>query len=237
MTYTILVFMSFLGALLTAVVGMGGGIMLIAIMPGLIPTGAIIPLHGVIQFASNISRVVIDIRAMNWRIAGHWLLGTCLGAAIGAPLIKKVPIDFLPIVLGMFILLVTWAPVRKLRFKIPGQYFGLGCITAFLSLFVGATGPIGLTAIIREKMNTNTLIATSSAMNASVQGAKVGAFLAIGFSFTPYLNLLASIIVAVTVGSLLGKQIRSRLPAGKLIFAIKILLSVLAVRMVIITLM
>lgn len=96
---------------------------------------------------------------------------------------------------------------------------------------------MGLTAIIREKMSTNTLIATSSAMNASVQGAKVGAFLAIGFSFVPYLDLLISVIVAVTVGSLVGKVIRSRLPAERLLLAVKILLSLLAVRMIITSLM
>jgi uncharacterized membrane protein YfcA len=141
------------------------------------------------------------------------------------------------LLLGVFILLFTWTPKERFFYRIPCQYFGLGLITAFFSLFVGATGPMGLTAIIREKMSPNTLIATSSAMNASVQGAKVGAFLAIGFSFVPYLNLLISVIVAVTVGSLVGKVIRARLPGAQLLLAVKLLLSLLAVRMIINALM
>ncbi len=237
MTFTVLILMSFLGALLTAIVGMGGGMMLIAIMPGIVPTAAIIPLHGAIQFASNISRVIIDIRSLNGKIVAQWFIGTCVGATLAAPLVRNFPLDYLPLLLGVFILLFTWTPKERFFYRIPCQYFGLGLITAFLSLFVGATGPMGLTAIIREKMSTNTLIATSSAMNASVQGAKVGAFLAIGFSFVPYLDLLISVIVAVTVGSLVGKVIRSRLPAERLLLAVKILLSLLAVRMIITSLM
>lgn len=233
MSFIILIFMSFLGAMLTGVVGMGGGMMLIAIMPGLLPAAAIIPLHGAIQFASNISRVIIDFRSMNWKISFQWFAGTCLGATLAVPLVKNFPLDYLPLLLGFFILLFTWTPREKFFCRIPCQYFGLGLITAFLSLFVGATGPMGLTAIIREKMTTNSLIATSSAMNASVQGAKVGAFLVIGFSFLPYLNLLISVIVAVTVGSLIGKLIRTRLPANHLLLAVKVLLSILAVRMIV----
>ena len=46
----------FLTSCLTAVIGMGGGVLLLMLMPGLVPTGAILPLHALTQLASNVSR-------------------------------------------------------------------------------------------------------------------------------------------------------------------------------------
>ena len=233
MNDVILVILAFFTSMMTAVVGMGGGMMIISLMPGLIPTEAIIPLHATIQLASNLSRTMLDIRSLKWRISGQWLAGACLGATLAAPIVKKVPIHYLPLFLGLFILLITWIPKGRFAIGLPGKYIGFGGFTTFLSMFVGATGPLGLTVLMRENLDKNELIATSGSLNSIVQLCKVVAFAVIGFSFRPYVVLLSAVIVAVTVGSFVGRMVRSKISEGKFRLAVKILLSALAVRMIV----
>ena len=57
-----LIGVSFLTSTCTAIIGMGGGIMLISAMPGLLPAAAIVPVHGAVQLASNSSRVLLGLR-------------------------------------------------------------------------------------------------------------------------------------------------------------------------------
>ena len=51
---------SFITSFMTAAIGVGGGIGLLAVMPQFLPISAVIPLHGLIQLVSNCSRFVFD---------------------------------------------------------------------------------------------------------------------------------------------------------------------------------
>ena len=52
----LLILIAFGTSTLTAITGIGGGMMLIAIMPGFLPAAAIVPVHGMVQLFSNSSR-------------------------------------------------------------------------------------------------------------------------------------------------------------------------------------
>ena len=56
MTEFALVPLALLTSTIAATLGMGGGVILIAVMPGFVPPAAIIPIHAVTQLASNLSR-------------------------------------------------------------------------------------------------------------------------------------------------------------------------------------
>lgn len=55
----ILTLTAFLTATISGVIGMGGGILLLATMFIFLPHGQAVPLHAAVQMASNGSRVVI----------------------------------------------------------------------------------------------------------------------------------------------------------------------------------
>ena len=44
---------SFLGSFITAAFGIGGGVVVLAVLATLLPPAALIPVHGVVQFGSN----------------------------------------------------------------------------------------------------------------------------------------------------------------------------------------
>ena len=79
-----LIGVSFLTSAFTAIIGVGGGIALISVMPGLLPAAAIIPIHGAVQLASNASRVFFGFRHIDWRIFWPFAGGAVLGAVAGA---------------------------------------------------------------------------------------------------------------------------------------------------------
>ena len=63
---SILVGFSFLGSFITMALGIGGGVLLLAVMASLMPAVALIPIHGVIQLGSNAFRSATLITHVSW---------------------------------------------------------------------------------------------------------------------------------------------------------------------------
>lgn len=98
----LLIAAAFLSASLTAVLGLGGGMLLISIMSVFLPPAAVVPIHGVVQFASNASRGAFSPKDIRRDILWPFLAGCLLGTLIGSRVVLNIPTDFLPIPLGFF---------------------------------------------------------------------------------------------------------------------------------------
>src|SRR5690349_22790744 len=98
---------SFLTSLVTAALGIGGGLGLLSVMPSFMPVAAVVPIHGVTQFVSNASRFVFDYRQADTHLLPAYLGGACLGGAAGYFFIGQIPDPYLSAILGGFILLCT----------------------------------------------------------------------------------------------------------------------------------
>ncbi|RAU18336.1 hypothetical protein DN062_08890 [Nitrincola tibetensis] len=53
---------------ITASIGIGGGILLLAIMALVISPAAIIPVHGIGELGSNFNRVILTLKHVDWTI-------------------------------------------------------------------------------------------------------------------------------------------------------------------------
>ena len=71
-----LILAAFFTSCLAGAMGMGGGVLLIALMPGLVPVAAIIPLHAATQLASNASLAYVASPDAG---CGAWGVGRCRG--------------------------------------------------------------------------------------------------------------------------------------------------------------
>ena len=105
-----LVPIAFVTSALAGVMGMGGGVLLIAAMPGLVPTAAIFPLHACTQLASNVSRAAFGWRHLQLQIVPPHLAGALLGAWLGGEVYASLEVYWLPAFVGVLILLLTWVP-------------------------------------------------------------------------------------------------------------------------------
>ena len=89
-TLLVLALVAFATAAFSAIVGMGGGIVLLAVLLFFLDPLVVIPLHGAIQLVSNGSRAVAQRRHLQWSLIWRYsILLLPLGAvalALGAEL-------------------------------------------------------------------------------------------------------------------------------------------------------
>ena len=203
---------SFLTSLLTAALGIGGGLGLLSVMPSFMPVAAVVPLHGVTQFVSNASRFVFDFRHADTRMLPAYLGGACLGGAAGYFFIGQIPDLYLSAALGGFILLCTWTSLVKRLGKLLTNFFSIAFIQTFLSLFVASVGLISQPVLIKQGLSKNRVIVTHAMQMSVLHGLKVFVFVAAGFPFLRYWQIAAVMIAASAAGSYFGGFFRDRIP-------------------------
>lgn len=226
---------SFLTSLLTAALGIGGGLGLLSVMPVFLPMSAVVPVHGVTQLVSNASRFVFDYRHAEWRLLPGYLAGACLGGAAGYLFIGCVPDLWLSAALGVFILLCTWTNLVKKLGRVITGFFPLAFIQTFLSLFVASVGLISQPVLIKQGLAKNRVIVTHAMQMSVLHGLKVAVFVAAGFPFLHYWQIMLVMTAASAAGSYAGGFFRDRIPervgvialqAGITFFACKMILDV-----------
>lgn len=231
-----LIVLSCFTSMLTASVGIGGGLLMLATLAQLIPVKAIIPVHAAIQLGSNSGRALIMLKEVRWDILAWFFAGSVLGAIAGGRLAINLPIEFLQGLLGSFILFSVWGPkLRGFANNKLALVFG-GAISTFLTMLVGATGPF-VTALFRTiKLNRLTLVATSAAALIIQHGVKIFVFGLLGFNFAPYGWLIGAMVVSGFIGTLVGRRTLVKIGEDRFQWCLNIALSLLAIRLIYITL-
>ena len=88
MEIIILIISSFITSAISAVIGMGGGIILLGIMALIIPDGfLVIALHGVIQLFSNTTRVFIFRKYLKGVLLKEFFFGALFGLSLSVIII------------------------------------------------------------------------------------------------------------------------------------------------------
>ena len=227
-----LIGIAFFSSCLAGALGMGGGILLIALMPGLVPVQAIIPIHAVTQFASNSSRMFFGRSHIDFTLVPAFLVGAVLGAWLGGQVYQDLNLNWLPGMIGVLILYITWAPLPKVSGGRKSALVALGFYQTGLGMLVGATGPLGA-AVLRHYNSGRDWLVVNTAVYMSVNHAlRAIAFGILGFSFAPWLWLILGMVAAGVMGSWMGTRLRAHIPQQSFQRWFKWLISLLALRMV-----
>ena len=217
---------------LAGVFGMGGGIPLITLMPGFVPAAAIIPLHAATQLASNASRALFGWRQIDLSLVWPFVAGAIAGAFLGGQAFRGINLDWLPAIMGVFILLVTWVPLPQVRGAGPVPLVLLGFYQTGIGMLVGATGPLGAALLSRRGQGRDWLVVNTAVYMSTNHVVRMLAFALMGFAFADYLLLLVGMIAGGVAGSWLGTRLRSLIPEGDFALYFKLVVSALALRMV-----
>ena len=231
----ILALAGFTTSLMTAVVGLGGGVVLMLLMPGLMPLAAIIPIHAVVQFISNFARVGFAFRHADLTLLLPLTLGSLLGAAIGSPAVDLVSFAVLPGVAGVMILLVVWLPLDRFLPQGGAALFALGLYQTGLGMVAGATGPLGAVVLNRITTEREWLVVNTGVYMTINHGIRTVAFGLLGFAFNAWWLTITVMSLAVIIGSWLGTRLRQSVPQTNFEAVFKWIVTVLALRMVILT--
>lgn len=226
-----LVALAFLTSALTAAAGIGGGLVLLGVMASFLPPMVVIPVHGVVQLGSNAGRAALMREHIDRHIVVPFVLGSVLGIVVGAKLFVALPTPVLQAILGAFVLACVWLPSLKAS-RIPHWAFAVvGLVGSFCTMFVGATGPFLASFIRPERLERHAVVATHATCMTLQHSLKVVAFGFLGFAFLPWAPLLVVMIAAGFAGTVLGRRLLDRLPHRVFQQAFKIILTVLALRL------
>lgn len=213
-TELILGFYTLLTSTLAGMMGLGGGTLLIAIMPIYLPGNAIVPIHGIVQLASNSSRMLFSLRSVAWSLVGKFIAGSLLGITLIGVLLVNIPTRYIPVFIAFYILMNIWVPPFSRFIRKYENFYIVGLVQGGLGVLIGATGPLAVPLLVKElNGNKDKVVATNAFFMGFSHFAKIIVFGLIGFSFLGYGWLLVFMIAGAILGSGLGTLLRGKINA------------------------
>lgn len=242
MTLGILSVVAFLTATLSAVIGMGGGMLLLAALFAFMPHASAIPTHACVQLVSNSTRTLVFLPHVEWPAVGRFLIGVIPGSFIGVAALVLLGDSpraepWLKLLVGAYILGSLAIPARPSGDRrLPGWSFPLLGLAAGAAAFtVGAVGPLIGPLFARGNFKKEALVATKAVFQSLLHLAKIPTFLLV----RSYPNLaelgaltLAMAIMAV-LGTLLGRRLIHRVSERAFLLLYRIALTIAGLKVLI----
>lgn len=220
---------SVIASFITIAFGIGGGVLLLAVLASLLPPAALIPVHGVVQMGSNFGRFALMFAHVNWQPMLAFAAGSLVGVLAGGAISFNLSPALVQVGVGLFVL---WSIFRKPPRWMSGMPIVSGAISSFLTMFFGATGPFVATLTKSFALDRHGHVATHAAFMTVQHLLKTLTFGLLGFAFVPWLGFMAAMIVAGAVGTLLGRLVLNRMTDHRFRIALDIVLGLLALRLI-----
>ena len=215
----------------TATFGLGGGVLLLVVLLSVMPPAMAIPVHAVLQTGSNASRAWLMRREVLVPVLLWFLPGSLIGVALASLVVVDVPTRWLSLALALFILWSVWAPKPDPRALPPRSFLAVGAFGSFLTMFVGATGPVLAAFLSPERYGRLATVATHGACMTVQHLMKIVAFALLGFSLADWAPLVVLMLAGGFLGSLVGRQLLGRMPEALFRRGFRWLMTALALRM------
>ncbi len=231
-TEILLGLITFFTSTIAGIIGLGGGMILIAVLPSFLPINALVPVHGLTQLSSNLSRAVFGYKDVKVEVIPKFILGSIIGVGFFATILYFISLVYVPLFIGIYILLSLWSKKFNEKIKRFESYVLIGFFQSGFSIVVGATGPLATTLLVKDYDDKHTVVATAAALMSITHTLKVFAFMIFGFVFFDYIGILTAMIIGAIAGSWAGTKLRDKIDGKKFMIALKILLSLLAIKLI-----
>src|SRR5574344_93970 len=147
MMYVILIIVGFIAGILTGAVGFGGGMLILPVITYFYGVGVAVPISTIAQLLSNLSKVGMGFKSINWKSVGMFLILAAPFTAIGAMGFAKVSGDMKPMMTRILcVALIIFAIIKltgKIRLpKSNATMIAGGGITGFVNGMLGISGPL-----------------------------------------------------------------------------------------------
>ena len=228
----LLTILSFFTAVMTSLVGAGGGTVLLAAMLQFMNPSEAIPVHGVIQFTSNIARAWLLRKFVKWGIILKFSLMIPLGVYLGLEIFQSINAEDIKKLIGSFIIIALILQNIKFikKFIISSNwYYIVGFTTGILNILVGVIAPL-LAVIVKQSINDKkSIVGTLGYFGLVGNFTKI-----IGFSFIEYINTLLLMTPATLLGSRIGQFLLDKISNKLFFYVFQIILIGLALRLLLI---
>ena len=236
-TVALLCGVAFATAMLSAMVGLAGGTVLLAVMLLFFEPAAAVPLHGVIQLLSNGTRTLVQRRHVAWSVVGWYSLFLPPLALAGARVALAMPATLGTTLIGVFVLVATlrpgWLRVRPAGARGEARRFVLlGGAAGFLGSLIGAVGPLVAPFLLHLGLSRRGVVGTAAACQTAGHLAKIAAFGWVGFSYREHLGLLMAMSMLVIAGTMAGSRLLDRVDETLFARVYRTVLVLVALRLV-----
>ncbi len=222
-------------AAISGAIGMGGGVVLLAIMATVLDPMLVVPVHGAVQFVSNFTRTMRLWRNITWWIVALYAPTMVVGAFLGLQLYRGSGMPWFKPAIGAFVLaFLVWSRFKPKTLDVPRWAFPLaGLGGGFLTITVGASGPYLAAFFLRNDLERRQIVATKAAIQSFGHFLKIPAFLSIGFDYRAEAGLILPLLAGVIVGTFLGTHVLHRMSEEGFGLWFRAVLTVLAMRLLV----
>jgi len=226
-TVLLIVISGFTSAI-TASFGLGGGSLLIAVMSLMLPAIIVVPVHGAVQLGSNGGRAFLRRANIQWQFVGWFVLGSAIGAFMGARVATIIPDNWFKGAIALFLLYTVWAPKPKIKGRGPLSTTIAGAFTSAIGMIVGISGPLVLT-FLRHLGDRRQMVGTHAFLMTGQNLFKFIAFTLFGFAFWQYLPLILAMAASGFLGTYAGGLFLDKIPETLFRLGFRVLLTVIAI--------
>jgi len=235
--FAVLCITAFFTAILSAIVGMAGGMTLLSVMLLFLPPLAAIPLHGAIQLTANFSRTVIQREHARYDLLWRYGWPLLPMGALGLLVARQIPERALEATIGAFVLVATWRPAWLALGALAGastnaRFTALGFAAGFLNVTIGATGPFVAPFFLGLGLPRQAVIGTQAGVQALGHLVKIALYAGFGFAFREHAALLVAAGGCAIAGTWVGSRLLDRISERWFTRLYKGVLTLLALQLV-----
>lgn len=234
--FVVLVAGSFLAAVANAAFSAGGALITLAVTSMVLPVSAVVPIHSALLFGSSSMRAVLFRDYIQWRIAGPFLMGSVVGAFLGARIFFELADKLVATAIAVLMLVAIWLPQIRWRPKIKQAWLLTGFAHTLLSTLF-AYGAILQGVILHTGLDRRQVIGTVGGALAGMGLFKISGYALNGFDYTPYLTVIGVAVLLSFVGTWLGRKLVDRMSERFFRLAFRVLVTVTALRLVYVNLL
>ena len=242
----ILIIAAFTTSIISAIIGMGGGVTLLGIMAIVIPEGyMVVALHGIIQLVSNITRTTIYREHVYQPILKKFFIGIVPGLLCAVLIIiglinyfnlnsaSELKIDFLKPLIGIYIIWFLYLK-KKRRIQSDKIFLLIGSLSGLVTVFIGAAGPLIAPFFIDRDVTKENIVATKAACQAIGHLGKMPIFIYFfGVNYLHHWSVLLPLVLAVYFGTKIGKKSLGLLSEQFFKKLFRLVLTIIAIRLIV----
>ncbi len=162
-------------AVLSGVIGMAGGVLLMAVLVTLLPVASAMILHGAVQAASNGARFLFLREHVMWAIMPFYAVGALVAVLLFVSLALVPDPALVLILVGSFPWLARLVPMlRGLDVRRPVTALACGASVTAAQLLAGASGPLLDAFYLRTEVDRRSIVATKGLTQAAGHVVKIG---------------------------------------------------------------
>lgn len=229
-------------AIISAITGVAGGVLVLSGLILCVPVKAVVPIHALVQFAAGATRMLAFHAHIEWSIVRTFILSMVPGAIVGAwglSLLYALNPSWLLLTIAL-VIAVSIRPRQKSAARRNVSDIShtslavLGFSCGVLGMFVGSTGPLLSGWLLHNGIVKQAHIASKSVMQGAAHLAKIPLFIvALEFDYAPYSMSIFGMLGMVVLGTWLGKWCLNYVSQRAFILVTKTLLGVIVLKILI----